>query len=208
MTTTFNPSDKAATVVLSNGNLSITTTSSAGTSEYCRAVNSATSGKFYYELVIDATDGSGWSSAGVANASSTDPGDANAISYDWDDGNCYTGGSPTFLNLGTPSANSVFAIAFDVTAKKIWFKLLPSGNWNGSGAADPATGAGGVSWAFSGAVFANAAMQHTGNSATARFLASSWTGTAPSGFGEINAAVAAGPVFAPPAYRIQHLLTR
>jgi len=47
--------------------------------------------------------------------------------------------------LGLLAAGAVVGVAVDFVSDLIWFRVAPSGNWNGSIAADPATGAGGFS---------------------------------------------------------------
>ena len=86
---------------------------------------------------------------------------------------------------GRDLPGDVIGIALDVGAQLAWFRVAPSGNWNGSGTANPATGTGGLSLAsitnvddcplvgfFPG----------IGESATANFGDSAFSGAVPSGF--------------------------
>jgi hypothetical protein len=46
-------------------------------------------------------------------------------------------------SLGTRAAGDIIGIAEDLDTGQVWFRVCPSGNWNGSASADPATGVGG-----------------------------------------------------------------
>jgi hypothetical protein len=84
--------------------------------------------------------------------------------------------------IGTINPGNVIGVAVDFTAHLIWFRIAPSGNWNGSGTANPATGAGGLNIsALSGALFP-LFTGGSGDVCTANFGASAFSGTVPSGF--------------------------
>ena len=92
----------------------------------------------------------------------------------------------TNLNSGVAlPAGTVVGIAVDFTNHLIWFRMAPSGNWNGSGTANPATGVGGITFS-TGAMVPFVTFGGSGGAAgnviTANFGASSFTGTVPSGF--------------------------
>jgi hypothetical protein len=73
-------------------------------------------------------------------------------------------------------------VAFDATAKLIWFRRN-TGSWNGSGTADPATATGGVSFsALTGPFYAVVTSGKVGTSNTANFGASTFAQPVPSGF--------------------------
>lgn len=85
--------------------------------------------------------------------------------------------------LGSIINSTVIGIALDLVNSLVWFKVLPSGNWNGSGAADPATGVGGLSlWGPGIPIYPYAPFGNAGDKITANFGDSAFTGTAPSGF--------------------------
>src|SRR4029077_824676 len=90
--------------------------------------------------------------------------------------------------IGVISSGNVIGVALDMTGLLIWFRIAPSGNWNGSGTANPATGVGGISIsACFGAQAAYAAFASTGsagngNAVTANFGDSAFTGAVPAGF--------------------------
>lgn len=154
MAVTWNPSDQSVTT-FSNGNLTAT---SNGTQSGTRATVSK-SGKVYYEIKFTALTG-GDSGGGIALSTATFGGLASA----------YTSGCGCFVNFGSAaiyvngtnttnlgglfSANDILSMAFDLSGKLAWF-ARNSNNWNNSGSANPATGAGGVSFsALSGTFFA------------------------------------------------------
>lgn len=68
----WNPNDKSGSVVLSNGNLTATT---SGSSSGIRAIDTRTSGKWYWETTLDS--GSNAFLVGVTNLSSTFNNDTN-----------------------------------------------------------------------------------------------------------------------------------
>jgi hypothetical protein len=136
---TFNPADKKnALVVLSNGDLTVTGTDSAG-NNWVRS-NLNRSGRRYVEFTIGLVNNS---CLGIADASTlTFPG-ANAQSFglfnngfgsvnntfpDWG------GGAGTPYNVYT--TGDVLGMAVDLTAKRVWFRKN-GGVWNGNALNDP-----------------------------------------------------------------------
>ena len=103
-----------------------------------------------------------------------------------------TGGGSMFVNgalqsgaLGVRANGNILGVAVDLDAKLIWYRVAPSGNWNGSGTANPATGTGGHNIAalslplYPYMGFAGSAV---GQVITANFGASTFSGLVPSGF--------------------------
>jgi hypothetical protein len=183
--TTWNPSDKSASITLTGSNLTATATSSnAGV----RGITSRSTGKFYWEATMIGLLGSG-TEIGLATASATLDGNGLAgqavlTNAKGASGRIWINGSDSGVGLGILSSGNIIGIATDLTTGKIWFRVTPSGNWNGSGTANPATGVGGVSlgaligntlFPFFGATFGN-------DKATANFGASAFNGSVPSGY--------------------------
>src|SRR5215471_9761407 len=180
--TTFDPAH-LSNVSLSGGNLKATSTSSS--SSAARTVFSASSDKYYWELLSGIASGA----SGVAIATSSwVPGTGTGLVIWFCSNAVYTDGGGTFLgSIPFPASGNSVAIAVDLGAKLIWFRALtPSlGNWNNSGSANPATGVGGFSWTtvtgsapYYGAVnFANA-----NDNFTANFGQNAFIGPVPSGF--------------------------
>jgi len=172
-------------MTLSNGNLTATTTGSGGvrSSGYM-----ATSGKYYWEnTATTATSAWGGGIATVAaNLAVVISGGLLAA--------IVNGAGTVTINgtqqgatglLGTINPGAIVCFAFDVGAQLIWFRNTVSGNWNGSGTANPATGAGGFSTSALGAIstplYALAGATGSGNATTGNF-GPSFSGAVPSNF--------------------------
>lgn len=174
--TTWNPEDKAANVILSNGNLTVTC---PATWDSVRSIASRTTGKCYFEITINKYD---HIMSGVATS------DANLTSYLGSDiyglgwmaagsfyvGSIFTANGKACLAL---TNGDVVCIALDLDAGKLWFGK--NGVWIGSG--DPVAG---TDWTFSFTggleLFAACSVQSGGG--TANFGASSFSHTVPNGF--------------------------
>lgn len=187
-TNSLNPADKAASVILSGGNLTATKSGSTAFASV-RSVVSKTSGKWYYEATF-VEFSSSFIIAGIANSSAglgTFIGaDANGIAV-LNTGDYYTGGAATPL-FPALSEGNVLGIALDLDARLVWFRV-GAGNWNNSGTADPATGTGGISLPAgmsTGAVYAAVSVQTTGDQFTVNFGATAFANAPPSGYSAFN----------------------
>jgi hypothetical protein len=140
--TTWSTTDKSSNCTLSGGNLG----ASCSTVGYVRTAASQESGKYYYEITI-ATVGGGSTGWGLSNGAVTTPNGSSPIGLAvvYNTGNIWVNNVNTGSSIGAVASAAVVGIAVDVTARLIWFRLAPSGNWNGSGTANPATGVGGIS---------------------------------------------------------------
>ena len=176
----WNPSD-VTNVTLSNGNLTATSSSNGGT----RTTKSYSSGKYYWEATV-----SSWQNAntGVGIATSTavlssvgaTPTQAAVV---FKSGNIWVNNVATGTSLGARANGNTIGIALDVGSKLIWFRVAPSGNWNNSGTADPATGTGGISIsALTTALFALFCTGPVIDVATINVGGSAFSGSVPSGF--------------------------
>jgi hypothetical protein len=190
-TTTWNPSDKATSVTLSNGNLTFALGALfAPAYDGVRAVASASSGKKYWELTANAvvtppTD----IIEGLANASFNVNGggggylgsDLNGIGWAAD-GRVWIGGS-LVLTIQGWNLGDVLSFAVDLGNNTIWFRTN-GGNWNNNPAADPAANTGGIdiSGLAGGPYFAFGQGQTTGDTLTANFGESPYAHPMPSGF--------------------------
>lgn len=188
--TTWNPSDRDPAIVLSGGNLTVGRSAGGSVHADVRATTALTSGKLYWEVAVNTAALSGDTAIGLLNGTAPlndwlDVGNGSGL---YDDGNLYVNS----LVVATPGqwANGVVVkFAYDVSAKLLWVKT-GTGNWNGSGTADPATGAGGVSLASgagSTAFYPTVLIANTGDNMTANFGGSSFAGAIPSGFTAIDA---------------------
>jgi hypothetical protein len=192
MTTTWNPSDKEASLVLSGGNLTATGSGTGFQQRGVRSVDTLPS-KAYFEIQLVTSSADFDFAFGICNATqslTTFPNSltnayavqSNASASPWTFAESSTG-SPSVT--GDTTGNVGFAV--DTGAKKIWWRV-GGGTWQPSG--DPAAGTGGTTYTFTGSAYAHAFPGNASDSCTAKFSTASWTYSAPSGFGEINPTVA------------------
>jgi hypothetical protein len=182
--TTWSTTDKTGTVTLSGSNL--TATATAGNS-WVRTVSKhlAGSGKVYWEITATVwTNGNtihGFCPSALSSPNGTTAAGMSGVEIG---GAIYINGSYTGTSLGTVGGGTVLGIALDLTANLVWYRIAPSGNWNNSGTANPATGTGGMSVSAITGVDACpvAAFGASPEACTANFGASAFTGTVPSGF--------------------------
>jgi hypothetical protein len=179
-TETWNAADLSA-VTLTNNNLTATGTAAGGV----RSTAGLSSGKLYYEGKITAIQtnslGIGICTAG-ANLATINTAYANAAAVNRL-GIIFLNGSNSGVSLGMRAVNDIIGLAVDLTARLIWFRVAPAGNWNASGTANPATGAGGISISvLTGAVFCLFSSGANGDAVTANLGASAFSGAVPSGF--------------------------
>jgi hypothetical protein len=178
----------ATNVTISNGGLTAlhhnTTTNSGVISTAFES-----SGKYYFECTVQTSTtasnflgimASTWASVFSATqmttlSTSVQLGGTSTI---------YSNGGSTGKALGATAVGDVYSFAIDLTADLAWIRRN-GGNWNNDGAADPATGVGGVviaAGSFAPIVRFAAAAAGT-DQVTGNFGQSSFVYTAPSGFG-------------------------
>ncbi len=185
--TTFNPSDKAASLTLSGGNLIATGTTGANAG--VRAIDKQITGKFYWECTCNTFASSGSAvgvssptaalNAGLAFASPLGTCGLNRAGSVYSDGVQVAG-----IAFGTIASGTVVGIAVDCDARLIWYRLGAAGNWNASATASPVTGAGGVALSIGRGipVYPMVTSAALNDQITANFGGSAFTGTVPSGF--------------------------
>jgi len=177
--TTFNPADQSG-ITLTNANLTATAPSAIGG---VRGTSSHTSGKHYWEYKIAGIASNGMAEGIALASASLSAGTTTGAAVVTRTGFVFINGSGFGGMLGTRAVNDVIGVAVDFTGAKIWFRVAPSGNWNGSGTDDPATGTGGLSIsALSGALYPVFLNGQAGDAVTANFGATAFTGSVPSGF--------------------------
>lgn len=204
MSTSWNPSDKAAAITLSGSDQ--IATGGAGGNAGVRSVHSFTTEKIYCEFQIGSLSSfvvapgvaaGTWNTAsgsaafgiptdGVGKYATASYIDYNGTQYD-------NPNVPTFFNSGNRCA-----IAFDGANARVAFNIYTGGSWSGwrgtGGTADPTTGANmvDVSATLGSAVVKYLALvMGNGDNCTLRSATAEWTGTCPSGYGEINPSVIA-----------------
>jgi len=178
----WNPSDKSASLTLSNGNLTATQTVS-GSFHSVRSVTGHSSGKWYFEVKIttpgtgpDGLVGIALSTMALSNYYIGQGSDGNGVDVV---GAYYVnGGNQSGSSAASYGVNDIVMVAADITAGKIWFGK--NGSW--VGAQDPAAGLNAVGTGVSAGTW-HAAVSPYANSANASYTINSpFTYTPPSGF--------------------------
>jgi hypothetical protein len=190
-TTTLDPATKGTNGTLSGGNLIWT---GSGTNAIARSVASYSTGKFYFEVTVTTWDSTNYNLAiGLCNASQ----DMNvSIGASLNslgmfataaDGRVFENNSAIidYAPSAAFGASAVIGVAFDASAKLVWFR--ENGTWldGGSGAGNPAAGTNGATYAETGAIFAAVYTNAASNVLTANFGATAYNAAAPSGFGNM-----------------------
>ena len=180
--TTWNPSDKSALITLSAGNLTAEKTSTAGTWGSVRSTTAKSTGKWYFEVYVDAASGSGDDHfvgvmAGTDSITNYCGNGSGGYGYYGLNGNKYNSATPSAYGAGYTAA-AVIGVAYDADAGKVWF--AKNNTWQASG--NPAAG---TNPAFSGipaGLYAAMSGVWIGTKMTARFASASQTYSPPSGF--------------------------
>jgi hypothetical protein len=133
----WNPSDKNASVTLSDNNRTYAT---AGSFIGVRSLNALPSWKVYFECDVvqkDAIFGVGNASANLGSYAG-----ANTNSWGWQIANgskvYYNGSSASYTGAGDAAASDIIMVAIDMAAQKFWGGR--NGTWHNSG--NPSAGTG------------------------------------------------------------------
>ena len=178
-------------IVMSNNNLTATLTSTSNASVSSRTSTSVTTGKYYFEITavvfaINSLEGFGIALPTASHADLTSGLNCTKVALNNVAGaKIFSNNVDTGKALGNPAQGDVYSIAIDLDARLGWFRRN-GGNWNGDAAANPATGAGGVtiaSGAFTPVVYFQNNGNGPNNSSVANFGATTFAYAAPSGFG-------------------------
>lgn len=202
--TTLDPAKLGTSAVLSNGNMTVFT---AAASYYSAlSTNALPPGRGYFELTINSLGGTGAISVGIAQATTSLNGNVpgqDAVST----GHSVYGGVFRYNNattnpaLGTITAGSVLAVAYDTLHNNVWVRG-PNGAWQGTGGGDPVAATGGASAVyltqefyrvFEGAPIYAEVSVYDHSQGTVNFGATGFSGTVPTGYSSVDALVAAGP---------------
>ncbi len=186
---TFDPASTGPNIALSNGNL--TGTGTANAANVAKATSGSLAGLFYCSFTATTAAG-GITGVGIANAfafiNSALGVDTNSLSYR--PSGLVIVNSATVATIASYASGAVIDMAVDFTNAKIYFRPN-GGNWNNSGAANPATNTGGISisaLAAGVAYYPSIGLNATSDAITANFGATSYAHAAPSGFGNWPAA--------------------
>lgn len=174
--TAFNPADQSVGIALSDSNF-VATNAATLSGQAVRGLTSHTAGKFYLEFqnitLEDNSDQFGLATAALVLGTSQAAG-----CLGWSrDGTYCNGSSFPFSAAGDPSLKAAACIAIDLTAH-LWWIRGDAGIWNGSGTANPATGAGGFTLqaGMQGiALFPWARLRHIAGAPTVRVVTGAYT---------------------------------
>lgn len=186
---TLNPSDKSASLTLSNGNL--TATRGAGTAYAMVRSTIALPDRGYFEVqtqVPATVDGMIAGLVLIGQSTASYPGGAtpsNGFAPAYQSGHTtgYKNGTGTNFNAYAGlAAGDYLHCAYDITAGKVWFRTSPSGSaWAGGG--DPAAGTSPTQTFTAGSAFYfGLAIYSNTQNATVNFGASAFNGAVPLGF--------------------------
>lgn len=159
--------------------------STAAGNHFIRANKVRATGKWYFEVsmvtVVGGNTGAGLANA-LADAATLAGGDAGEGFIQFRSGNVYYNGASQFTN-GNMGAGGLLQVAYDADAHLAWVRFQ-SGNWNGSGTANPGTGAGGVdvSAIDEGGLFPVLIFGTANDSAIGAFAVGDLVNAPPSGF--------------------------
>lgn len=187
--TTWNPSDKGAGITLSGLNLIATNNNNAISG--VRAIGSQVTGKIYWEVTFNVVTYS-FNGCGIINGvisvnQTPQAAPAGTPMVAVQTNGQITGGVISGPNLGVISGGTVVCFAVDCGGQMFWVRSGAAGNWNASGTANPATGAGGVSMTSVNlgggvAVYPWCELGNTNDRMTANFGDSAFAGVVPAGF--------------------------
>jgi hypothetical protein len=182
--TTWSVDDKSTNVTVSGGSLTAT---GGGSHAWVRTVDKTKTGKAYWEFQAtvwaSANTGHGLAPAYLASPDGTS---ADGFFAVFRSGNIWLNGNFTSSTLGARANGDIIGVAIDRDAMLGWFRVAPSGDWNGSATANPATGAEGINLAaiLSGGLLSCpvATFGASSEAVTANFGDSAFTGAVPSGY--------------------------
>jgi hypothetical protein len=185
-TTTLDGTPSAG-IVMSNGNL----TAVHGTSNNNVGVDSTaylSAGKFYFECKaeVNIQDNQSFGVKLLGKAYfEIQAGAYGAHLFIGSGTNVYSDGVNRSISFGAATVGDIYSMAVDLTARLAWFRKN-GGNWNNSGTANPATGAGGVVLATAAGQYAPYVRFTSSLSSdhryTVNFGQTSYAYAAPSGF--------------------------
>ncbi len=188
---TWSTTDKSASLTLTGSNLIAT---AGAVQQSARGKDPKRVGKYYIEYTSTTTQSNvstfGFAAARAplgtsANvASSIGPYALSGVLVAFDVFGVQIGGQPS---IGAITTSSLVCCAIDLDNLRCWFRVGAAGNWNGNAANSPATGVGGASISAVGLgqgidAYPFVVLGTSGNSITANFGATAFTGAVPAGF--------------------------
>lgn len=157
MTTTLNPSQTTSSGVLSNGDLTLTTSSVSWQNSI--STTSKSSGKLYFEVTVNSVGGT--NAVGVGLAQSLPSGNlvgtfTNQLGWDNSNSSFYANNVQKTGSNVVPN-NTTLCVAVDFGNTNVWYRWSNNSQWNLGGSDNPTTnafGLNGASW-YSGALATN-----------------------------------------------------
>lgn len=187
---TWSTTQKNAGSTLSNGNLTASCNNATSNNYPGFALAGATTGKYYWEVVVNFSTGGNQLQIGIGNtATSTTTGQYLGIGTDTIGygANGVLGYGSTTITVGTFVSGNRICFALDLVNKALWVRVGTTGNWNNNASNNPATNTGG--FAIPSTVYAspvvpayNLCNNTIPDNVVASFSSASWAGAAPSGF--------------------------
>lgn len=188
-TSTLAPYLQPPNTSLSGGNLTLTKTTN-NTTATLTATTLLGQGKWYWEQTLGNVT-SGVFAVGFLLTTYLNWNDYLGDSYFSlgyrSDGGVWVNNN-SITTIQTYTTGDVISVAVDLVNELVWFRKN-GGNWNNSGTANPATGAGGISipnGAALGGIFPAVGVYAVGDSVTINLGGSTFAYTAPSGFAAAN----------------------
>lgn len=172
--TTWNPADKAASITLSNGNLTATS-SATDSSHLVRSTTGRSAGFLYFEIKVSAAAASG-ATVGICTTALATTGaqlGSATESFGWSQGGAFQHNLSTGGSGVTFTTNDILGWALDLANKKLY--VSKNGVW--AFGCNPATGAG---FAFTGTPTYFAAVTPNAGTFLANFGASAFANSPPS----------------------------
>lgn len=176
---TWDPANKAASITLSNGNLTAAQSSGGWTSVKGLTSFAKTTGKWYFEVTIVSSTSNN-TMVGVGNASASLSNycgsDVNGWGY-WGNTGAYFNNGGSFPLGNSYTTGDVIMVAFDAALGRMWFGK--NGTWQNSG--NPGANTNTSFTGLSGSLVPMFSPNSAG-SCTANFGATAFTYSPPSGF--------------------------
>lgn len=179
-----------ASVTLSGGDLVATNSGTTSTNQGAMVpvASGKTSGKYYFENTFTTLVAGNNIGIGIGDPASTYSNMGNSATTGvvaYKTGTVWANGSASGVVFSVWATSQTMGLAVDLDNRSFWVRNAPSGNWNNSGTANPATNTGGISIP-AGTMVPFITFGGTGgvanNILSANFGASSFTGAVPSGF--------------------------
>lgn len=186
----WNFNNKNASITLSNGDLTATTSITATQNALALDPVMSGTGKYYWEVVMTGTNvgaGVGTHFSSVATGIYLGQQDNH---LGWFNSGSVVSNNAVIDTWSTFATGSRLCIALDMVNNKIWGRVGTAGNWDNAaiGSQNPATNTGGLTLPtqirFN--VVPGCCLSTSGDSVAAAFASGSWAGTPPSGFGQIG----------------------